>query len=386
MNSFHETTMGRQFRLHTEICEEDSLQACFQHLSLNEDDLILANAFVLSSVKAAAGNAACIDIDAYGSGEPHETWVDHILARANQKDYRRVIAIGGGAVIDIGKLCVFGDGRNAQQLFAQKERLKKRRTLIAIPTTCGTGSEVTSVAVVEFGELHSKLGLQIDALFPDQAILIGELLATLPPKVFLTTSIDALAHAMESLLSPKANAYTDMFAKTAIAGILENLKEYHRCHRLPSNLRQSLICANMAGIAFSIAGCATMHALSFPLGAGYHLVHGEAVYAVMRSTLTQYRRMRVPLTKLETALASSFAGESDVIGALLTLLETLLPAPSFSKMGIDEETCVQMAQSVYENQQRLLVNSPIPLTAADLADIYRACMHNEKEKACVSSQ
>ena len=204
MRSLNDFLVQRRFRLKTEIYEEDSIQTCFEHLQLREDDLILTNSFLLSTLTAsgALNDATVVNTDAYGSGEPQETWVDEILTEANRRAYRRVIAIGGGATIDIGKLCIFGDGRSARELFDDKERLEKKRELIAIPTTCGTGSEATSVSVVEFGELHSKLGLQIDALFPDRAVLIGELLQTLPAKTFAMTSIDALAHAVESLLSP----------------------------------------------------------------------------------------------------------------------------------------------------------------------------------------
>lgn len=383
MRSLNDFLLQRRFRLKTEIYEEDSIQTCFEHLQLREDDLILTNSFLLSTLTAsgALNDATVVNTDAYGSGEPQEAWVDEILAEANRRAYRRVIAIGGGATIDIGKLCIFGDGRSARELFDDKERLEKKRELIAIPTTCGTGSEVTSVSVVEFGELHSKLGLQIDALFPDRAVLIGELLQTLPVKTFAMTSIDALAHAVESLLSPKANAYTDMFAQTAIRGIVKNLKESLVRNGLPSDMRKSLICANMAGIAFSIAGCATMHALSFPLGAGYHLVHGEAVYAVMRSTLAYYRSLQIPLDPLEEVLRPLFADAQDPIEALLRLLESVQPAPSFQAMGIDVQKCEEMAESVYVNQQRLLVNAPIPLQSTDLKSIYCGCLRNKKEKA-----
>ena len=383
MRSLNDFLLQRRFRLKTEIYEEDSIQTCFEHLQLREDDLILTNSFLLSTLTAsgALNDATVVNTDAYGSGEPQEAWVDEILAEANRRAYRRVIAIGGGATIDIGKLCIFGDGRSARELFDDKERLEKKRELIAIPTTCGTGSEVTSVSVVEFGELHSKLGLQIDALFPDRAVLIGELLQTLPAKTFAMTSIDALAHAVESLLSPKANAYTDMFAQTAIRGIVENLKESLVRNGLPSDMRKSLICANMAGIAFSIAGCATMHALSFPLGAGYHLVHGEAVYAVMRSTLAYYRSLQIPLDPLQEVLRPLFADAQDPIEALLRMLESVQPAPSFQAMGIDVQKCEEMAESVYVNQQRLLVNAPIPLQSTDLKNIYCGCLRNKKEKA-----
>lgn len=258
-------------------------------------------------------------------------------------------------------------------MFENKNGLCKKRELIAIPTTCGTGSEVTSVSVVEFPSIRSKLGLQADMLFPDKAVLVGELLRTLPYKTFVLTSIDALAHAIESLLSPKANLYTDMFAKTAIEGIVKVFQGIKEREALPQDMQPSLIYANMAGIAFSIAGCATMHALSFPLGANYHLAHGEAVYAVFAATLDYYRKKQVSLEKLEKVLSSLFI-EKDGIKQLVSLLSDIYPRFDFVKHTITEKTCEHWAVSVYENQQRLLVNSPCLLTSADLAVIYKNCI------------
>ena len=374
MISLPNYNLNRLFRLKGEIYTEPDLVTCLNKLELNEFDLILTNTFLNDSIKKAKfiEKSKIINVDQFGTGEPREDWVNEILKISNAFPYRRVIAIGGGATIDISKLCVFGDGRSAEQLFNDKQILEKRRELIALPTTCGTGSEVTSVAVVEFLSLNSKLGLQIDELFPDKAVLIGELLSTLSYKTFALTSIDALAHAVESLLSPKANAYTDMYARSAIEGIVEKLKEVREKQILPKSMEQSLIFANMAGVAFSIAGCATMHALSFPLGSNYHLAHGEAVYAVFASTLEYYRKKNISISKLEKVLSPLF--EEDGVKGLLDLLSDIYKCPDFKALGINDEICEKMATSVYQNQQRLLVNSPKQLNSDDLSNIYKNCI------------
>ncbi len=380
MISSNESSLNRLFRLKGEIYQEASLSECLRKLELKETDLLIMGSFIYSLLtkQNQTGNADLLNINQFGTGEPMETWVDEILKVSNAKAYQRIIAIGGGAVIDIAKLCIFGDGRDASALFADKLELRKQRELIALPTTCGTGSEVTSVSVVEFPTLGSKLGLQLDALFPDKAILIGELLTTLPFKTFVITSIDALAHAVESLLSPKANPYTDMFARSAIEGIVIHLQEEKCTKQVPKQIAECLISADMAGIAFSIAGCATMHALSFPLGAVCHLTHGEAVYAVFAQTLMFYRNQAISLAKLERILSPLFSG-SDSIQELIALLSSLMPCPDFNSLGITEAICETWALSVYENQQRLLVNAPKPLTCEQLAVIYKSCI-NEEEK------
>lgn len=375
MNSLPSKELSRLFRLHTEIYQEDDLLTCLTKLSLKKTDLIITNAFLLKSIKAtnAVGNSVILNVDAYGLGEPKEEWVNEILCQSNLNEYQRVIAIGGGAVIDIAKLCVFGDGRNVQELYNDKLELTKKRELIVMPSTCGTGSEVTSVSVVEFSSIQSKLGLQIDALFCDKAVLISELLETLPYRIFVYTSIDAIAHAIESLLSPKANPYTDMFARSAIEGIIENFKAIRGKNILPDDISKSLICSNMAGIAFSIAGCATMHALSFPLGANCHLAHGEAIYSVFEETLKYYQSKQISLNKLENVLKPLFEGK-DLIEELCCLLSDVYPRPDLNLMDISEEDCVTWGMSVYENQQRLLINSPYSLNSNDLETIYKNCI------------
>lgn len=380
MSSSDNLSLRRIFRLKPEIFLEKDLKTCFENLAINENDLIITGSSSLRKLKEIdqAENATILDAKKYGRGEPQESWVDQILGESNKKDFHRVIAIGGGGILDIAKLCIFGDGRTVQQLFDDKDKLVKKRELIAIPTTCGTGSEVTSVSVVEIESLKSKLGLQIDALFPDKSILIGNMLENLPYSTFANTSIDALAHAIESLLSPKANPYTDLFANEAIKVIVKNFLEIDGRNCLPNDLQSALIAANMAGIAFSIAGCATMHALSFPLGARYHLAHGEAVYAVMHSTLDYYRDLGISLEKLENALKDIFTGSDDKIKSMIVLLEKNNSVPSFEKMGITESECKDMANLVYNKQQRLLVNSPKELTEKDLEIIYRNCLKKER--------
>ena len=370
------TNTKLQFRVHPEIYTIDNLKDVIDFLELNCKDLIVTGTFVKKTIDAnnIKLNCSVLNTDDYGTGEPKDTWVNEILKFVDSNEFDRIIAIGGGATIDISKYCVVADHKNIVELFDNKLTLKKKRKLIAIPTTCGTGSEVTSVAVVERSDLNSKLGLQIDALFPDEAILCQELLKTLPFSVFVSTSIDALSHAVESYLSPKCTMYSGALGEKAIEIILRNLKKCSVTKQLP-DLKQALIAANMAGIAFSIGGCATMHACSFPIGANYHLPHGIAVYATFKACLRYYENNGIDLSKLKSIVAKSLnVGESDALEEMYKVLESVAEVPNFEKMGITEEICKTMAQSVYDNQQRLLVNSPIILSAENINEIFKSCL------------
>lgn len=116
-----------------------------------------------------------------------------------------------------------------------------------------------------------------------------------------------------------------------------------------------------------------MHALSFPLGTNCQLAHGEAVYAVFAQTLRYYEKKHIPLCKLENVLKSLPEGPSSILG-LQELLSEIYPCPDFKALGIHEGICDTWAVSVYEKQQRLLVNSPCVLSSGDLAAIYKSCI------------
>ena len=146
--------------------------------------------------------------------------------------------------------------------------LPKRRELVLIPTTCGTGSEVTNISILNRTRLGTKMGLVGPAMYADAAVLIPQLLEGLPFGVFATSSIDALVHAVESSLSPKATPYTKLFGYKAIEMLIrgyQTIAREGREARLPL-LEDFLIASNYAGFAFGTAGCAAVHAMSYPLG------------------------------------------------------------------------------------------------------------------------
>ncbi len=208
----------------------------------------------------------------YGNGEPTDTMMDNLLEDFNNSNCTRIIAIGGGTVIDMAKILVLKNGKCTEDIFykrvpLEKVRpliaipttcgtgsevsnisvtemtklntkmglaidelypdypLEKVRPLIAIPTTCGTGSEVSNISVTEMTKLNTKMGLAIDELYPDYAVLIPELLTDLPYKFFAASAIDALIHAIESYMSPKATIYTELYSKEAMNMILEGFQK-----------------------------------------------------------------------------------------------------------------------------------------------------------------
>src|SRR5699024_9298746 len=112
----------------------------------------------------------------YGQGEPTDLMVDALLEDFRKTDCDRIIAIGGGAVIDMAKILVLEGHASAADIYQRKVPLKKIHRLVAVPTTCGAGSEVSNVSIVEMTGMHTKLGLACDEIYADDAVLIPELL------------------------------------------------------------------------------------------------------------------------------------------------------------------------------------------------------------------
>ena len=347
---------------------------------LNSRDLVLTNRYIFEPYFD--GNpygAQLIYQEEFGNGEPTDIMVDEIIKAASERNYDRVIAIGGGTVIDIAKVLSVSGGKPVDELYEHKDELKKAHSLIIIPTTCGTGSEVTDIAIINRTRLGVKMGLTGEELYADYAVLIPELLKKLPLKVFATSSIDALVHAVESSLSPKATAYTKLMGYKAIEMIISGYKMLASdgMEKLPELMESFLIASNMAGLAFGTAGCAAVHALSYPLGGTYHVAHGESNYALFTGVLNKYMKK-----KSDGEIAKLNAYISDLLGCkvenvydeLEALLNKILQKKPLHEYGMTDEDVASFTDNVFATQGRLMANNFVELSREDVSDIYRKLM------------
>ena len=237
-------------------------------------------------------------------------------------------------------------------------------------------SEVTNISILALNSRGTKKGLAVDQMYADTAVLIPELLEGLPFGVFATSSIDALIHAIESSLSPKGNETTRLLGYQAISMILNGYKEIAekgKEARIPL-LSQFLMASNYAGIAFANAGCAAVHAMSYPLGATYHVAHGESNYAMFTGVMKNYMELK---TDGEIAVLNKFIAHilgcdaKDVYEELEKLLNVIIQKKPLHEYGMKESEIEEFADSVLENQQRLLANNFVPLDRDRLIKIYR---------------
>ena len=188
----------------------------------------------------------------------------------NQGDV--IIALGGGSAIDAAKAIAFF----ACKVVKEAGALQPKPMLIAIPTTSGTGSEVTAISVVTDKVNEVKIPLNDELLIPDMAILDARFTRTLPPHVTAATGMDVLTHAIEAYTSRQANAFTSIYAEQAIRYVFEYLPRAYRCKDDMKARSMMLLASCMAGMAFNNSGLGITHSIAHSLGGIFHVPHGLA--------------------------------------------------------------------------------------------------------------
>lgn len=370
--------MAHSFRIEPTIYQLNSCKEFCEEFHIGEGDLILTNpTYFEGFFDGLVPKAHVVYLKKYGTGEPTDLMVESLYQDIKDLSYNRVIAIGGGSIIDVSKLLVQETISPVVDLYEKRIPTKKTRELIIVPTTCGTGSEVTSVAVIELTVRNTKLGLQTDEEFADAAVLIPELLQGLPFRFFATSSIDALIHAIESYVSPKANAFSELFSEKAITMILEGYQKIARegeDARFPL-MENFLIASTYAGIAFSNAGCAAVHAMSMPFSGAYHVPHGEANYVIFTGVFKAYNRLK-PVGKIQklNALLMGILGcqEEAVYESLEELLDQILKKKSLREYGVREEELKDYTETVMTKQGRLTANNYTKLDETEVLKIYQS--------------
>ena len=219
--------------------------------------------------------------------DPPSHVVEAAVALGREKQVEAVVSIGGGSALDTAKLVAYlarSDDR-LDDIYGVSLAKGQRLPLLLAPTTAGTGSEVTPIAIVTTPTTEKK-GVVSPRLLPDWAILDPELTLGLPPHVTAATGIDAMVHAIEAYTSRhKKNPISDQLARQALALLSANIREV--CQN-GSNLEargNMLLGSMLAGMAFANAPVAAVHALAYPIGAIFHVPHGLSNALVLMGVL-----------------------------------------------------------------------------------------------------
>jgi alcohol dehydrogenase class IV len=238
--------------------------------------------------------------------EPNPSSIDHIYQDIKSKNIDVILGLGGGSVLDASKgLAVLITKRGKTWDYVGRDKVNEEVVpIIALPTTAGTGSEVTPYAIFKNADLRRKAGIISYYIFPKVAILDPKLTASCPPYTTAVSGIDAFAHALESFTSPTGNQMSDAVARKALELIGCNLsKAVHDGDDLAARSAM-LLGSTLAGIAIAHAGTGIAHALGATLGGFYPVEHGRLVGIVLPEAI-----------KYNTAVAKRLYAEvADLIG------------------------------------------------------------------------
>lgn len=311
--------------------------------------------------------------------DPPESVVDAAVAAGRAGAVEGVVAVGGGSSMDVAKVAaaLLAGEQPLQAMYGVDQVTGGRLPLLLVPTTAGTGSEVTPVAVITTGET-TKAGVSSATLLPDVAVLDPDLTLGLPARVTAMTGVDAMVHAIEAYTSKlRKNPVSDNLARNALQLLGSHIRRaVHAGHDRDARAAM-LLGAMQAGQAFANAPVAAVHALAYPLGGHFHIPHGLSNSLVLPSVL----RFNLPeAASLYAELAGILVpgvdgGDEARAIALIECLERLiadlgLPA-TLAAAEVREDSLETLAADALL-QQRLLVNNPREVSYDDALAIYRA--------------
>lgn len=337
---------------------------------------------------------AGLDCEIYSSTQPELPALCVSEAAAQARDFKPdvVIGLGGGSCLDIAKLvaAMLAHDMPVSAMYGEFNVPGPTVPVIAVPTTSGTGSEATPVAVIGDPERMLKVGISSPYLIPYAAVCDPELTLTCPPMLTAVSGADALTHAIEAFtaVSRKAaprlglehvfvgkNALSDASAKIAVSALTANLPT---AVRDGSNLRareQVMHGAYCAGLAFGAAGTAAAHAIQYPVGALTHTAHGLGVAVLLPYVLRFNRSHCTPeLAELGAGLGLPSSDDEALASAFIDAISTLFAdigiPPSLKELGVPSDKLDWIAESAL-SIERLIKNNPRPIDPSAMKKLVR---------------
>ena len=303
---------------------------------------------------------------------------------ARENSITGIIGFGGGSPMDVAKLTalICGSGENLDKAWGVGNAVGPRYPLCLIPTTSGTGSEVTPISIITI-QGDEKRGVVSPILLPDLAVLDPKLTICLPAAITAATGIDAMVHAVEafSSINVNNNVLSKTMAKESLALLCKSIRiAVEDGKNLPAR-SDMLLGSMMAGMAFANSPVAAVHALAYPLGGTFHIPHGLSnalvlpevlkfnaqnnkaaqAYANLANIVNPKIDRMVPAHSKAIMFVQYFKDLSRELGLPSRLRDLKIPKSSLKKLAHD---AIQ--------QERLLVNNPCPITKADVLKIYQS--------------
>ena len=310
--------------------------------------------------------------------DPHEHFVREAIQVARDSYCDMVIGLGGGSSLDVAKLVavLINSEQELPELYGIGKVIGQRLPLVNIPTTAGTGSEVTNIAILTTHD-DSKMGIVSPQLYGDLVLLDAQLTLGLPPVHTAAAGIDAMVHAIEAYTGKhKKNPLSDALAREALRLISRHLVTACRDGNNREARENVLLGAMLAGQAFANSPVAAVHALAYPLGARHHIPHGLSNALMLIPVLQFNAPVAAPYyAELAAVIGEEVSGnmEKDAaifIAAMVRIIAESGAPKKLRDVDIPAETLAILAQDAMQ-QTRLLDNNPVPLTADDALRLYQ---------------
>jgi len=311
--------------------------------------------------------------------EPTLENIEQVFEATASKDYDVLIGIGGGSVLDTTKILsvLKTNDASVEQLLGTDLVANSGVPTILIPTTSGTGAEVTPNAIVTLPDQELKVGIVSKYLLPTLVILDPVLTLKLPKPITAATGMDAFTHSLESFISTKANPISDMFALESIRLISSSIVEAYQNGESIEAREKMLVGSMYGGMALTSAGTAAVHALAYPLGGKYKIPHGVANSMLlphvmkynMDAITDRLALVAEPMGISTHGLSNSQLAEK-VVEKIVEWTNVLEIPQDLKNYGVKEEELPEISVSASQ-VTRLLNNNPKKLSVADIEAIYR---------------
>ena len=317
--------------------------------------------------------------------EPSYMAVQKIVDEFKVSGADLIVACGGGSVMDAAKLAsvLVTDEYGVKELLDNPGMAQKCVPIVLIPTTAGTGAEVTPNAIVAVPEKELKVGIVNEHMIADYVILDARMIKNLPRKIAAATGVDALAHCIECFTSNKANPFSDLYALEGLDLILNNIEKACDDPEAMAEKNRMQIAAYYGGLAITASGTTAVHALSYPLGGKYHIAHGVS-NAILLAPVMRFNAEH-PAVKERLAAAYDRCCHEEktcatveeksawMIARLEQIVKHLDIPTSLKEFGVPEEDLEGLVEAGMQ-VQRLLVNNMRPVTPDDARKLYLEVM------------
>lgn len=375
MDATYSINLPRSPRLHYGAgCAPEAVAALaregYRHACVLTSPSVLASASGLADVLRHAG--LVVDLIHDVPPEPTEVYFEALRGRARRHSPDLVLAIGGGSVLDVAKLVAALHDRSepVADFYGINVLASRHTAVVCVPTTAGTGSEVSPNALLFDTVSVAKKAVISPALIPDAAIVDPELTLSLPPALTATIGIDALAHCLETYASRAAHPLVDLRSLEGVRLIGAHLE---RCVIDGTDLsaRSAVALGSLyGGLGLGPVNTNGVHALAYPLGGEFHLAHGLSI-ALLLPHVVRFNLSALP--ERHDALACALGGQKaeELPGLLTALIARCGVETRLSAHGIPRSALPRLADAGML-VTRLLKNNPRPITREDALSIYAA--------------